>query len=134
MTVNFSSMNLLLEISFHQYMKDCFLCIFSAYVNDIHVCQGLLLDNHNVFFGRGVLKQQQKSVEWGSEVRDILGEGINKPRKGNDAGDHPPITPMKLASRNDLDGDAWKLYDYITRHFIATVRQLSHMVLNLFVA
>lgn len=28
---------------------------------------------------------------------------------------------MKAASRNELDGDAWKLYDYITRHFIATV-------------
>lgn len=86
--------------------------------------QGLLLDIHHVFFGRGVLKQQQHSVEWGLEVRDILGEGINKPKKGHDAGDHPPITPMKLATRNDLDGDAWKLYDYIARHFVATVRQL----------
>lgn len=86
--------------------------------------QGLLLDIHHVFFGRGVLKQQQHSAEWGSEVRDILGEGINKPRKGHDAGDHPPITPMKLATRSDLDGDAWKLYDYIARHFIATVRWL----------
>lgn len=28
---------------------------------------------------------------------------------------------MKAASRNELDGDAWKLYDYITRHFIGTV-------------
>ncbi|XP_067000604.2 DNA topoisomerase 3-beta-1 [Anabrus simplex] len=69
----------------------------------------------------GVLKQQQHSSEWGSIVRDILSEGMNKPRKGFDAGDHPPITPMKLANRNDLDGDAWKLYDYIARHFIATV-------------
>lgn len=37
------------------------------------------------------------------------------------AGDHPPITPMKAASKNELDGDAWRLYDYITRHFIATL-------------
>lgn len=28
---------------------------------------------------------------------------------------------MKTASKNELDGDAWKLYDYITRHFIATI-------------
>lgn len=28
---------------------------------------------------------------------------------------------MKTASRNELDGDSWKIYDYITRHFIATV-------------
>uniref|UniRef100_A0A1B6MUV9 DNA topoisomerase n=1 Tax=Graphocephala atropunctata TaxID=36148 RepID=A0A1B6MUV9_9HEMI len=71
----------------------------------------------------GVLRQQQSSSEWGAEVRAILAEGMNKPRKGKDAGDHPPITPMKAASRTELDGEAWKIYDYITRHFIATVSQ-----------
>jgi DNA topoisomerase-3 len=76
-------------------------------------------------FGRGVLKQQQHSTEWGFEVRDIITDGISKPRKGHDAGDHPPITPTKLANRSDLDGDAWKLYDYIARHFIATVRHFE---------
>lgn len=28
---------------------------------------------------------------------------------------------MKAATRHSLDGEAWKLYDYITRHFIATL-------------
>lgn len=70
---------------------------------------------------RGVLKQQQNSSEWGNEVKEILSNGINRPKQGFDAGDHPPITPMKLASRNDLDGDSWKLYDYIARHFIGTL-------------
>lgn len=28
---------------------------------------------------------------------------------------------MKSASRNELDGDSWRVYDYITRHFIATL-------------
>nr|CAH7748475.1 unnamed protein product [Callosobruchus chinensis] len=36
-------------------------------------------------------------------------------------GDHPPITPMKAVHRNELDGDSWRLYDYITRHFIGTL-------------
>ncbi|XP_039304984.1 DNA topoisomerase 3-beta-1 isoform X4 [Solenopsis invicta] len=67
------------------------------------------------------LKQQQNSPEWGEEVRQIIGTGINRPKKGHDAGDHPPITPMKHATRNELDGDSWRLYDYITRHFIATL-------------
>ncbi|XP_046748584.1 DNA topoisomerase 3-beta-1 [Diprion similis] len=67
------------------------------------------------------LKQQQNSPEWGEDVRKILSIGMNRPKKGHDAGDHPPITPMKSASRNELDGDAWRLYDYITRHFIASV-------------
>ena len=54
-------------------------------------------------------------------MREILDGGINKPRKGNDAGDHPPITPMRGANEADLTGEAWRLYEYIVRHFIATV-------------
>ncbi|XP_023029815.2 DNA topoisomerase 3-beta [Leptinotarsa decemlineata] len=69
----------------------------------------------------GVLRQQQNSSDWGDEVRQILNNGVNRPKSGHDAGDHPPITPMKAASRNELDGDSWKLYDYITRHFIGTL-------------
>lgn len=69
----------------------------------------------------GVLKQQQNSSEWGKEVAEVLSQGINVPKGGKDVGDHPPITPMKPAGRNELDGDAWRLYDYITRHFIGTV-------------
>ncbi|KAJ8675437.1 hypothetical protein QAD02_011223 [Eretmocerus hayati] len=67
------------------------------------------------------LRQQQNNSDWGDEVRKIISTGISRPKKGNDAGDHPPITPMRSASRNELDGDAWRLYDYITRHFIATL-------------
>ena len=40
---------------------------------------------------------------------------------GHDAGDHPPITPMRSASREELDGDSWKIYDYVVRHFIGSV-------------
>lgn len=62
-------------------------------------------------------------------MKTILAQGMNRPRKGKDAGDHPPITPMKAASRSELDTEAWKIYDYITRHFIATVSiwQLQHI-------
>ncbi|XP_034190961.2 DNA topoisomerase 3-beta isoform X1 [Osmia lignaria lignaria] len=67
------------------------------------------------------LKQQQNNPDWGDQVRKILMTGINRPKKGHDVGDHPPITPMKHATRSELDGDSWRLYDYITRHFIATL-------------
>lgn len=46
---------------------------------------------------RGMLRQQQNSSKWGSEVRAIIANGISKPKKGHDVGDHPPITPMKPA-------------------------------------
>ena len=43
-------------------------------------------------------------------------------RKGDDAGDHPPITPMRGASRGDFrDSDQWRLYEYICEHFLASV-------------
>lgn len=36
----------------------------------------------------------------------MLVEGINRPRKGADAGDHPPITPMRSATEAEL-GTLW---------------------------
>ncbi|KAM8865661.1 DNA topoisomerase 3-beta-1 isoform 2-T2 [Synchiropus picturatus] len=70
---------------------------------------------------KGTLKQQSSHPVWGEEVKMLLSAGMNHPRKGSDAGDHPPITPMRAASEAELGSDGWQLYEYITRHFIATV-------------
>lgn len=70
---------------------------------------------------KGTLRQQVSNSIWGSSVRELLEVGINKPRKGHDAGDHPPITPMKPASEAELGGDAWRLYEFITISFIASI-------------
>ncbi|XP_074868851.1 DNA topoisomerase 3-beta-1 isoform X3 [Carettochelys insculpta] len=67
------------------------------------------------------LRQQTNNPYWAETVKALLSEGINRPRKGHDAGDHPPITPMRAATEAELGGDGWRLYEYITRHFIATV-------------
>ncbi|XP_061621102.1 DNA topoisomerase 3-beta-1 isoform X2 [Phyllopteryx taeniolatus] len=72
---------------------------------------------------KGTLKQQINSRFWGEEVKNLLSNGINHPKKGVDVGDHPPITPMHTASEVELGSDGWRLYEYITRHFIATVSQ-----------
>jgi len=47
-----------------------------------------------------VLVEHKNHPEWGDYVRKLLEEGHNKPRKGVDAGDHPPITPIKSAQRH----------------------------------
>ncbi|MCI4392818.1 hypothetical protein PGIGA_G00150460 [Pangasianodon gigas] len=70
---------------------------------------------------KGTLRQQANSSYWAETVRALIAEGINRPRKGVDAGDHPPITPMRAATESELGSDGWRLYEYITRHFIATV-------------
>lgn len=36
------------------------------------------------------------------QVKALLSGGLNRPRKGSDAGDHPPITPMRSASEAEL--------------------------------
>uniref|UniRef100_A0A8C4WGZ8 DNA topoisomerase n=1 Tax=Gopherus evgoodei TaxID=1825980 RepID=A0A8C4WGZ8_9SAUR len=64
------------------------------------------------------LRQQTNNPYWAETVKALLSEGVNRPRKGHDAGDHPPITPMRAATES---GDGWRLYEYITRHFIATL-------------
>uniref|UniRef100_A0A8C7F042 DNA topoisomerase n=1 Tax=Oncorhynchus kisutch TaxID=8019 RepID=A0A8C7F042_ONCKI len=78
---------------------------------------------HDNFDLKGTLRQQANNPFWAQEVKALLSEGLNRPRKGADAGDHPPITPMRAASEGELGGDGWRLYEYIVRHFIATVSQ-----------
>jgi DNA topoisomerase IA len=47
-------------------------------------------------------------------------QGPNQARKGVDAGDHPPITPVGLPTYA-LSGDESRIYDLIVRHFLATI-------------
>ncbi|OEH79643.1 DNA topoisomerase III beta [Cyclospora cayetanensis] len=48
--------------------------------------------------------------------------GIAKPRSGMDAGDHPPITPVRSVTENEIGGgDAWRMYELVARTFLATV-------------
>ena len=76
----------------------------------------------NGFDMRGTLYAQTYNRYWGSYVQSLLDLGYTAPRPGKDMGDHPPITPMSSATENDIGGgDAWRLYDMVTRHFIASV-------------
>lgn len=76
--------------------------------------------NIQFIFFRAVVHILKSSPDFGTEARNLL-DNINPPRKGKDAGDHPPITPMKLAVRGDFDGDTWRIYDFICRHFLGTI-------------
>lgn len=54
-------------------------------------------------------------------MRELISVGHNKSRGGFNMGDHPPITPMRAASPYELSGDISRVYDFIVRHFIASV-------------
>ncbi len=51
----------------------------------------------------------------------MLYTGYNRPNKGHDAGDHPPITPIKAATKDELNGAEWKVYSFIARSFLGCV-------------
>ncbi|XP_048467523.1 DNA topoisomerase 3-beta-1 isoform X3 [Rhincodon typus] len=55
---------------------------------------------------KGTLRQQVNSPYWSETVKALLAEGITRPRKGQDVGDHPPITPMRSATEAELGTDA----------------------------
>lgn len=68
---------------------------------------------------RGLLASQASNPSWGEHVRGLLADGISRPTSGVDAGDHPPITPVRPL--HGAGGDRGRLYDLVCRHFIATV-------------
>ncbi|KAL5542809.1 hypothetical protein UlMin_010519 [Ulmus minor] len=70
---------------------------------------------------QGTLGTLANNPTWGTYVKKLLTDGYSKPKLGTDAGDHPPITPMLSATEDMLDNDAWRLYDYVCRHFIGSV-------------
>eukprot|EP00577_Skeletonema_sp_RCC1716_P004887 CAMPEP_0113381834 /NCGR_PEP_ID=MMETSP0013_2-20120614/5519_1 /TAXON_ID=2843 ORGANISM="Skeletonema costatum, Strain 1716" /NCGR_SAMPLE_ID=MMETSP0013_2 /ASSEMBLY_ACC=CAM_ASM_000158 /LENGTH=1160 /DNA_ID=CAMNT_0000264299 /DNA_START=12 /DNA_END=3495 /DNA_ORIENTATION=- /assembly_acc=CAM_ASM_000158 len=67
------------------------------------------------------LQDQLQDNRWGSYVRDLLRDGVNVAKGGVDMGDHPPITPCRHARAGELTGDMARVYDLVTRHFIASV-------------
>ena len=78
------------------------------------------------------LQIQSSNSTWGQDVSELIRTGISTPKSGHDAGDHPPITPMKCANYNELTGDAWRLYEYIARHFIASLApDMIHEVITI---
>ncbi|XP_065020236.1 DNA topoisomerase 3-beta isoform X4 [Musa acuminata AAA Group] len=70
---------------------------------------------------RSALSAHLRNPIWGNDVQILLADGFCKPRMGSDAGDHPPITPMRSATEDMLGSDAWRLYQYICQHFIGSV-------------
>jgi len=72
-----------------------------------------------------ILTMLTQNPEHGSYAEKLLSTRI-KPTKGTrDDKAHPPIHPTKPATKNELQNKlgrkAWKLYDLIVRHFLATL-------------
>ncbi|KAK8805506.1 hypothetical protein WA158_002162 [Blastocystis sp. Blastoise] len=73
----------------------------------------------------GNVRQQTSHPLWGTYASNLIQNGIRKPRKGVDAGDHPPITPTSPAGAGALSGGENRLYELICKHFLASLSQDS---------
>jgi len=59
--------------------------------------------------------------DWGQFAQEILGKGAN-PRNGRKSDQaHPPIHPLRLVTKQELNADEWKVYELVVRHFLACV-------------
>ena len=69
---------------------------------------------------RAAVSAQTNSAYWGKFASELLSSSLHA-RAGKDAGDHPPITPVRSAHESDLDHDSWRVYEFVVRHFLASV-------------
>lgn len=75
----------------------------------------------NNFNFKEVLNSLKEHETYGDYAARLLKNGFNKPRKGVDAGDHPPITPVRAAAPGQLRDRDLKVYEFITSNFLACI-------------
>lgn len=64
----------------------------------------------NNFNFKEVLNAVKDHDKYGEHAQLLLKDGYKKPRQGVDAGDHPPITPVRLAGPGQLRDRELKVY------------------------
>jgi len=72
--------------------------------------------------------QELAAGEHGDYAEELLRRGFRPTRGGSDDGAHPPIYPTKAATKGDIykvfgkaGYYAWAIYDFVVRHFLATL-------------
>ena len=74
-----------------------------------------------------LITEQRAHPDWGAFATRLQDNGgFEFPRSG--AGDdnaHPPIHPTKMIPLDQLQGDERKLYELVTRHFLAVCSKVS---------
>ena len=73
----------------------------------------------NGFDARTMLRDHSNHPEWGRSASYLLRtkKSGKPPLRGKDAGDHPPITPLKSATRDQVGGGAaWRVYEFVVSY------------------
>ena len=75
----------------------------------------------STFDFKGSLNNFSSHPIFGENIKKILKNYKNPILKGINAGDHPPITPAKVANKEDLKGNYWNLYECICNNYFASI-------------
>ena len=75
----------------------------------------------STFDFKGSLNNFSSHPIFGENIKKILKDYKNPILKGINAGDHPPITPAKVANKSDLKGNHWDLYECICNNYFASI-------------
>jgi DNA topoisomerase I len=71
---------------------------------------------------RAILKTLEGVPTYAEHAKRIGASGALHPTRGpKETTDHPPIHPTGAADPEKLDGQAWKLYNLVSRRFLATL-------------
>jgi len=72
---------------------------------------------------RKIVSSLENSPDYGEFAMKVAsGEMWSGPKNGKlDDKAHPPIHPVKNARRDELTSDEWRIYELLTRHFLATI-------------
>jgi len=70
---------------------------------------------------KNILEKLRKS-EFAKEAEEILAQETLRPSRGKrSTTDHPPIHPVDAATKGELKGHHWNVYELVTRRFLATL-------------
>ena len=87
----------------------------------------------NGFDVRTILREHSSHLDWGKSAAHLLRTKYAKsgrpPLRGHDAGDHPPITVLRPATREEVGGGAaWRVYEFVSRNFLGSLSdELSYI-------
>ncbi|HOO03839.1 MAG TPA: DNA topoisomerase I [Methanomassiliicoccales archaeon] len=70
---------------------------------------------------RTILEKLRRS-DLGKEAEEVLAQETIRPSRGKvETTDHPPIYPTEAATKKELKGAKWTVYELVTRRFLATL-------------
>ena len=72
-----------------------------------------------------IVQMLSKNVDYNKYIEAQILKGFKPTRGEKDDKAHPPIHPTRITSKQVItekfSGNAWKIYDFIARHFLATL-------------